>query len=63
MTIIQKLISDELASRTAPLAEAQQRLTDARAQLQEALANATRLQAEYDKLKAWLDAQAPDWAS
>lgn len=56
MTILQQLVSDEIASRTAPLAEAQQRLIDARAQLQEALANATRLQAEYDKLTAWLAA-------
>ena len=56
MTILQQIISDEIASRAAPLAEAQQRLVDARAQLQEALANAARLQAEYDKLTAWLAA-------
>lgn len=54
--VLQKLVSDEIARRTAPLAEALQRLTDAKAQLQEAQANAARLQAEYDKLTAWLAA-------
>ena len=54
--VLQKLVSDEIARRMAPLAEAQQRLIDAKSQLQEAQANANRLQNEYDKLTAWLSA-------
>ncbi|MBT2300380.1 hypothetical protein J7E70_07870 [Variovorax paradoxus] len=54
MNVLQKLVSDEIARRTAPLDEADQRLVDAKAQLQEAQANANRLHAEYDKLTAWL---------
>jgi hypothetical protein len=53
MNLLQQIITDEVARRTAPLDEAKQRLTDAKAQLAEALANANRLQAEMDKLKAW----------
>lgn len=53
MTLLQQIISDEVARRVDPLAEAQQRLVDAKAQLQEAMQNANRLQAEMDKLKAW----------
>ena len=54
--VLQRLVSEEIARRTAPLAEALQRLTDAKAQLQEAQSNANRLQNEYDKLTAWLEA-------
>ena len=64
MNILQQLVRDELERRRDLVAEADQRLTDARTQLDEARANAQKARSEFDYLKAWLDTQlSPDWAS
>jgi hypothetical protein len=64
MNILQQLVRDELDRRRDLVAEADQRLADARTQLDEARANAQKARSEFDYLKAWLDTQlSPDWAS
>jgi hypothetical protein len=56
MTIIQQIVKDEIDRRRDLVAEADQRLADARTQLEEARANAKRAHDEFDALKAWYDA-------
>jgi molecular chaperone GrpE (heat shock protein) len=56
MNVIQQLVSDEIDRRRDLVAEADQRLADARTQLDEAKANALRAHSEFDQLKAWLQA-------
>lgn len=65
MNVIQQLVKDEIDRRKDLVTEADQRLADARTQLDEAKANAKRAHDEFDYLKAWLAAEtaAPDWAS
>jgi hypothetical protein len=65
MNVIQQLVQDEIDRRKDLVTEADQRLADARKQLDEAKANAQRAHAEFDYLKAWLAAEtaSPDWAS
>lgn len=64
MNIIQQLVKAEIEHRRDLVSEADQRLADARTQLDEAKANAQKAHAEFDYLKAWLDTQlGPDWAS
>lgn len=58
MNVLQQLISDEIDRRKDVVADADQRLVDARKQLQEALANAQRAHAEIDQLTTALQAAA-----
>lgn len=54
MSILQQLVTDEIARRKDGVLEADTRLADAKAQLDEARENARRIHAEFDELKAWL---------
>lgn len=54
MNVLQQLVSDEIDRRKESIAEADLRLLDAKAQLDEARVNAKREHDEFDQLKAWL---------